>query len=179
MADAQSFVDGHFPLWNTDLWSTTSMYHRQHSDPHQGSSLEHVPEFFARHGCCCASPRSVKKASAALCRHRQPCGGATTTEAGKWRIVDFSFVSSFPVSTLGSWQGTAFSIFANWRLGLWVLGWHGPASRVLRTRQRNNRAQDIGGQCQTDMWSLKSTISGWIYSATPLAHPGRVERLIR
>ena len=105
-----------------------------------------------------------------MCRHRQPYGGAPTTEAGKWRIVDFSFVSSFPVSTLGSWQGQRFH---SRQLAAWVMG-----SGLARTSEpsvgnapEKQSAEDIGGQYQTDMWTLESTIQG--YSATPWAHPGR------
>ena len=96
----QSFVAGLFPLWNSDLWSITD---NTVAPPARTPRLILGTRsgVFARQGCCCA-PQAMSKRRARLCAGTGSHAVEPRQPNGKWRIVDFSFVSFFPVSTLGS-----------------------------------------------------------------------------
>ena len=148
----------------------------------QGSFLERLPEFLPDMDAA-VRPQEVSKRRARLCagtgshavepRQPKPANGAS------W--IFHSFLP-FPFPPLDPGKNNV-SIFANWRRGLWALGWHGPASRVVENApEKQSGPKDIGAQYQTDMWTRAGTRRlkvRTVHSGTPWVHPGRVELFIR
>ena len=114
---------------------------------HQGSFLERVPEFLRGKGAavlpkqCQKGERGFVPAPAAM----RWSPDNRTANGASW--IFHSFLS-FPFPPLDPSKDSV-SIFANWRLGtglqVWVLGWHGPAGRVLRNApEKQSGPNDIG-----------------------------------